>query len=398
MADNNNGSSKLNRKLKMGMVGGGNDAFIGAVHRKAAIMDGQVEFVAGALSSNEAKSKESAKALMLSEDRSYGSWQEMLEKELLLPEWERIDFVSIVTPNHLHFPVAKAFIEAGIHVICDKPMTFSLEEAIELSRLVDVYKVVFALTHNYTGYPMVKQARYMVEKGELGDLLKVVVEYPQGWLLEEIEKEGHKQAAWRVDPKKSGVANCMGDIGTHCENLANYITGLEIEKVCADLTALGDRPLDNDGNVLLRLEGDIPGILFASQFSSGEENNLRIRVYGTKGSLEWHQEDPNELWVRSNNEPTKVLRRGNGYLCEAAQKGSRLPAGHPESFIEAFANIYMNAVECIRAAKMGVEPDELSRDFPNVVDGARGLAFIESVVESSASDQKWYPMKNYKLS
>lgn len=398
MTEDNNASVKLNRRLKMGMVGGGNDAFIGAVHRKAAIMDGNVELVAGALSSNPEKAKASAQALFLPENRSYGSWQEMLEKEQLLPNWERIDFVSIVTPNHLHFPVAKAFIEAGIHVICDKPMTFSLEEAIELVRLVGVHKVVFALTHNYTGYPMVKQARHMVATGELGKLLKVVVEYPQGWLLDPMEEEGQKQAAWRTNPEKSGVSNCMGDIGSHCENLAHYITGLEIEKMCADLTAIGDRPLDNDGNVLLKLEGGIPGILYASQLSSGEENNLRIRVYGTKGSIEWHQEDPNDLWFKSNDQPTRLLRRGNSYLCEAAQRATRLPSGHPESFIEAFANVYNNVTDCIRASILGVEPSELEKDYPNVLDGARGLAFIESVVESSKSDQKWYPMKNFKIS
>ncbi len=389
---------KMNRKLKMGMVGGGNDAFIGAVHRKAAIMDGNIEFVAGALSSNEKKAKESAQALLLSEDRSYGSWQEMLESEQLLPKWERIDFVSIVTPNNVHFPVAKAFIEAGIHVICDKPMTYSLEEAIELVRLVDVHKVVFALTHNYTGYPMVKQARHMVKSGDLGDLLKVVVEYPQGWLLSPLEKEGQKQASWRTNPQHSGVSNCMGDIGSHCENLANYITGLEIERLCADLTSIENRPLDNDGNVLLRLEGNIPGILYASQFSSGEENNLKIRVYGSKGSLEWRQEDPNDLWFRSNDQPARLFRRGNGYLCEAAQRATRLPSGHPESFIEAFANIYVNATDCIRASILGTDPTELEKDFPGVLDGARGMAFVESVVESSKSDQKWFPMKTFKLS
>lgn len=397
MTNDTQTKAKLNRKLKMGMVGGGNDAFIGAVHRKAAIMDGQVEFVAGALSSNEQKAKDSAKELYLPESRSYGSWQEMLEKEQLLPEWERIDFVSIVTPNYLHFPIAKGFIEAGIHVICDKPMTYSLQEAIELVRLVGIHKVIFGLTHNYTGYPMVKQARHIVKNGDLGDLLKVIVEYPQGWLLTPLEDEGQKQALWRVNPDQSGVSNCMGDIGSHCENLANYITGLEIEKVCADLSTIGNRPLDNDGNVLLRMEGNVPGILHASQFSSGEENNLRIRVYGTKGSLEWHQEDPNDLWFRANDQPSQLLRRGNGYLCEAAQRATRLPAGHPESFIEAFANVYLNATDCIRASILGVEPTELEMDYPNVVDGARGLAFIESVVESNKSDQKWYPMKNFTL-
>ena len=387
----------MNDKLKMGMVGGGIDSFIGAVHREAALMDGQIEFVAGALSSNPEKALASAKELMLSENRSYTSWQEMLEQELSLPEAKRIDFVAIVTPNHVHFPVAKAFVEAGFNVICDKPMTLTLAEALELTRLVNDNDVVFALTHNYTGYPMVKQAQHMAKTGEIGDLLKVVVEYPQGWLLKPIEKEGHKQASWRTDPNQSGVANCMGDIGSHCENLVHYVTGLEIDKLCADLTALGDRVLDNDGNILLRLTGNIPGILYASQISSGEENNLRIRVYGTKGSLEWRQEEPNNLWHRANDQPAKLLRRGNSYLCEAAQRASRLPAGHPEGFIEAFANIYMNAAECIMSKKMGVSPTALQQDFPDVVDGARGMAFIESAVASGASKEKWYPMKSYKV-
>ncbi len=387
----------LTRKLRMGMVGGGNDAFIGAVHRKAALMDGQVDFVAGALSSNPAKAKESAKVLLLDEKRSYGSWEEMLEKEARLSKQERIDFVSIVTPNYLHFPVAKAFVEAGIHVICDKPMTFSLEEAKELVRIVQQADVVFALTHNYTGYPLVKQARYMVANGELGDLLKVIVEYPQGWLLTPLEKEGQKQASWRTDPKRSGVANCMGDIGSHCENLAHYITGLEIEEICADLTSIEGRELDNDGNVLLHFENGIPGILHASQFSAGEENNLNIRVYGTNGAIEWHQENPNTLWFRTNDRPAQLYRRGNGYLCEAAQRATRLPPGHPESFIEAFANVYVNATDTIRAKILGIEPTEFELDFPDVIDGARGLAFIESAVESGKSAQKWYPMKSFQL-
>ena len=387
----------MTRKLRMGMVGGGNDAFIGAVHRKAALMEGQVDFVAGALSSNPTKAKESAKALLLDEKRSYGSWEEMVETEARLSAQERIDFVSVVTPNYLHFPVAKAFVEAGIHVICDKPMTFSLEEAKALVRLVEQTDVVFALTHNYTGYPMVKQARHMVATGELGDLLKVIVEYPQGWLLTPLEKEGQKQASWRTDPKRSGVANCMGDIGSHCENLAHYITGLEIKEICADLTSIAGRELDNDGNVLLHFENGISGILHASQFSAGEENNLNIRVYGTKGAIEWHQEEPNTLWFRTNDGPAQLYRRGNGYLCEAAQRATRLPPGHPESFIEAFANVYVNATDTMRAKILGIAPIEFELDFPNVMDGARGLAFIESVVESGKSAQKWYPMKRFQL-
>ncbi|MGD8333158.1 MAG: Gfo/Idh/MocA family oxidoreductase [Desulfobacterales bacterium] len=387
---------ELERTLKMGMVGGGRDAFIGAVHRSAALMDGKVEFIAGALSSDPEKAKASAQDLLISEGKSYATWQEMVEKESKLSEGERIDFVSIVTPNVMHFPIAKAFAEAGINIVCDKPMTYTLAEAKELVNIVDNSGIIFGLTHNYTGYPMVKQARYMVQSGELGDILKIVVEYPQGWLLTALEKDGQKQASWRTDPKQSGVSNCIGDIGSHCENLAYYITGLEISEICADLKSILDRPLDNDGNILLRLEKDVCGILYASQFSAGEENNLRIRVYGTEGALEWHQEEPNYLWFRTNDKPAQLYRRGNAYLCEAAQRATRLPAGHPEAFIEAFANIYMNVTDTMRAKLLGKDPTELELDFPNVIDGARGLAFIESAVESSKSKEKWFPMKSFK--
>ena len=386
---------ELNRKLKMGMVGGGRDAFIGAVHRKAAVMDGKIDFIAGALSSDPEKAKASARDILISEERSYGTWQEMVDKESNLPENDRIDFVSIVTPNFMHFPIAKGFAEVGINVICDKPMTYSLQEAKYLVDIVKDSGIVFALSHNYTGYPMVKQARHMVRTGELGNILKIVVEYPQSWLLKSIEEGGQKQASWRTDPKRSGISNCMGDIGSHCENLAHYITGLEITEMCADLKSILDRPLDNDGNILLHFEKEVSGILHASQFSAGEENNLRIRVYGTKGGLEWHQEEPNYLWFRTNEGPAKLYRRGNAYLCDAAQRATRLPPGHPEAFIEAFANIYANATDAMRAKILGQEPDELVMDFPTVVDGARGLAFIESAVESSRSDQKWYPMKAF---
>jgi predicted dehydrogenase len=385
----------LERKLKMGMVGGGKDAFIGAVHRRAALLDGKVELVAGALSSDPAKAAASARELMLPAERSYGTYSEMAAAESKMPPGERIDFVSIVTPNKMHFPVAKVFADSGIHIICDKPMTYSLAEAKQLVDVVEQSGIVFALTHNYTGYPMVKQARHMVQNGELGEILKIVVEYPQGWLLAPIEQEGQKQAAWRTDPNQSGVSNCMGDIGSHCHNLAYYITGLELTEICADLKSIFERPLDNDGNILLHFENGACGILYASQFSAGEENNLRIRVYGTKAALEWHQEEPNHLWFRTNDGPAQLYRRGNGYLCKAAQRATRLPAGHPEAFIEAFANIYVNATDTIRAKLEGREPTALELDFPTVVDGARGLAFIESAVESGKSDQKWYPMKRY---
>tara|TARA_Y100000996_G_scaffold274426_1_gene216312 strand:- start:278 stop:1435 length:1158 start_codon:yes stop_codon:yes gene_type:complete len=385
----------MKRKLRMGMVGGGKESFIGAVHRKAALMDGKIDFVAGALSSNRRKSMESAEELFLSENRSYGSWIEMLDKESKLPQSDRIDFVSIVTPNHTHYPIAKAFLESGFNVVCDKPMTYSLSEAKDLIRIVEKSNLVFALTHNYTGYPMVKQARYMVENGDLGEIIKIIVEYPQGWLLSPIEKKGHKQASWRTDPSCSGVSNCMGDIGSHCENLVNYITRLKIKEVCADIMSIEDRKLDNDGNVLLRFESGASGILHASQISIGEENNLNIRIYGNKGSIEWHQEEPNSMWFKTNDAPAKLYKRGNDYLCESAKKNSRLPAGHPESFIEAFANIYTNAARTIDCKINGATPDEFNLDFPNVLDGARGMAFIESIIESGNSDEKWYPMKEY---
>jgi len=385
----------LNRKLKMGMVGGGRDAFIGAVHRSAALMDGKVEFAAGALSSDPEKAKSSARDLLLREERSYGTWQEMVEKESKLDDGERIDFVSIVTPNAMHYPIAKAFAEAGIHIICDKPMTYNLEQARDLVDIVNKARIIFALTHNYTGYPMVKQARHLVRTGELGDVLKIVVEYPQGWLLTALEADGQKQAAWRTDPNQSGISNCIGDIGSHCENLAHYITGLEIKELCADLKSILNRPLDNDGNILLHFKNGACGVLYASQFSAGEENNLRIRVYGTRGALDWHQEEPNHLWFRTNDGPARLYRRGNNYLCEAAQRATRLPAGHPEAFIEAFSNIYANATDTMRAGILGREPTELELDFPKVIDGARGMAFIESAVESGRSDQKWYPMKAF---
>ena len=385
----------MNQKLRMGMVGGGIDSFIGAIHRKAAVMDGQIDFIAGALSSNEKKARDSAKEQLLNENRSYGSWEEMLDKELILPKSERIDFVSIVTPNHTHFSISKAFLESGIHVICDKPMTYSLAEAKQLVEIVQNSDAIFALTHNYTGYPMVKQARHMVNNGDLGKLIKVIVEYPQGWLLLPLEKEGHKQADWRTDPLRSGVSNCMGDIGSHCENLVHYITGLKIKEVCADLMSLGDRSLDNDGNVLLHFENGVSGVLHASQISVGEENNLNIRVYGDKASIEWHQETPNALWFKTNDEPARLYKRGNDYLCEAAKRASRLPAGHPESFIEAFANIYVNVANTIKSKILGTEPTQFDLDYPNVKDGVRGMAFIESIIESAKIDKKWYQIKEY---
>jgi predicted dehydrogenase len=378
----------LDRKLRYGMVGGGPGAFIGAVHRKAAALDGEIELVAGAFSSTADKSRQQGKQLYLDPARVYGSYQEMIEKEAKLPEGERIDFVSIVTPNHMHFPVAKAAIEAGFHVVCDKPMTTTVEESESLCRLVKQHGVVFALTHNYTGYPMVKEAREMVRQGKLGTLRKIVAEYPQGWLGSLLEAEGAKQAVWRTDPAQAGVSSSVGDIGSHAENLARYITGLEMEALHADITTfVPGRLLEDDANLLIHYQDGVKGILYCSQISTGEENNLKIRVYGEKASLEWHQENPNYLYVRYGDGPEQVYKRGNGYLSEAARHHSRLPSGHPEAFIEAFANIYLNAGRTISARLAGEQPGTFDLDFPTVQDGAVGVHFIHKAIESGKKRQ-----------
>ena len=378
------------RKLRMGMVGGGPGAFIGEVHRKAARMDGMIELVAGAFDIDPKKSHEMGKLLHLDPARVYDDFETMVKSEKDLPEDERIDFVSITTPNNWHFPIAKAFLEAGFHVICEKPMTLNVKEAKELKAIVEASGKVFALQHNYTGYPMVKQARHMVATGMLGEVQKIVVEYPQDWLRTRLELTGQMQAAWRTDPKQAGAGGCLGDIGTHAENLAHYITGLEIEELCADLTTFVEgRLLDDDVNVLLRYNNGAKGILHASQISTGQENNLNIRVWGTEGALQWFQEHPNYLYFFQQGKPVQVYRRGNDYLCEAAKRATRIPPGHPEAFIEAFANIYKNATDTMRAYGAGREPTELELDFPNVDDGLTGMLFIETVVASSQSDQKW---------
>ncbi|MEM7798033.1 MAG: Gfo/Idh/MocA family oxidoreductase [Chloroflexota bacterium] len=380
----------LDRKITFGQIGGGRGSFIGAVHRRAAISDGKTELVSGAFSSTPEKAKASGKDLLIANDRNYGSWEEMLEKELARPEGERIDFVNIVTPNHMHYGPAKAFIDAGFNVVMDKPMVHSSEQAASLVSAVEEKGVVFALTHNYTGYPMVKQAREMITSGELGKIQRVVVEYPQGWLLTKLEDEGAKQAEWRTDPKRSGIAGAVGDIGSHCENLVSYMTGLEIDELCADLnTFVGGRQLDDDASVLLRFTNGARGILWCSQISTAEENALNIRVYGTKAGLEWHQEHPNWLEFKDPAGPTKIYKRGNDYLGAAAARATHIPPGHPEAFFEAFGNVFMNATDTIRARLEGREPTELELDFPNVYDGARGVKFIEKVVESSRSTQKW---------
>jgi predicted dehydrogenase len=372
----------LNRKLRYGMVGGGPGAFIGAVHRKAAALDGEIELVSGAFSSDPEKSRQMGLALHLDPRRVYRSYEEMAEKEAALPPEERIDFVAIVTPNHLHYPIAKTFIEAGFHVVCDKPLTTTLEEAEELCRLVARHNVLFALTHNYSGYPMVKQARAMVQEGLLGEIRKIVVEYPQGWLATPLEQTGQKQAAWRTDPKQAG-AGALGDIGSHAEHLARYITGLELDRLCADVTTfVPGRKVEDDANLLVHYQNGARGILYASQVSVGEENNLRIRVYGEKAALEWHQEEPNYLYVRYPDRPEQVYKRGNDYLAPAARRASRLPSGHPEAFIEAFANIYLNFARTLKARLAGEKPDPLDLDFPTVQDGARGVHFILTALES----------------
>jgi predicted dehydrogenase len=376
------------RKLRYGMVGGGQNAFIGAVHRLAANLDGQIELVAGAFSSDAKNSQVTGAQLFLDPKRVYASYAEMAGREAALPADERIDFVSIVTPNFLHAPVATAFLKKGFHVVCDKPMTLTLKEAKALRETVRRSGKVFVLTHNYTGYPMVKEARELVRTGKLGKILKVVAEYPQGWLLDRIEAKGHKQAAWRSDPKKAGASCCLGDIGTHAENLGRYITGLEIDSLCAEFTTfIPGRKQEDDANLLLRYRGGARGVLHCSQISCGEENNLNIRVYGTKGSLAWRQEHPNELKFIPKNEPARILRRGNGYVSDAAKKFTRLPFGHPEAFIEAFANIYLEAVAAIRASIAGQRIDK--NDFPTVDDGVMGMAFLETAVRSAKSDAKW---------
>lgn len=380
----------MNRKIRMGMVGGGQGAFIGAVHRMAAALDGEIELVCGAFSSNPEKSKASGKELYLPAERVYGSYTEMIEKEKELPEGERMDFVAIVTPNHVHYGPAKMALENGFHVVCDKPLCFNMEEALELERLVKETGLLFALTHNYTGYPMVKQAKMMIKNGALGAIRKIVVEYPQGWLSTKLEDSEQKQASWRTDPNRSGIAGAMGDIGTHAENLAEYITGLQITELCADLSVfVGGRLLDDDGNVLLHFDNGAKGILHASQISAGEENDLNIRIYGEKGGLQWHQMEPNTLVVKWLDKPMQVLRTGVGDLYPETQAHTRIPAGHPEGYLEAFASIYRNFAKCLRARLSGQEPDPIYADFPSVSDGVRGMRFIEKVVESSRSNQKW---------
>lgn len=383
----------IHRKLRMGMIGGGVGSFIGVVHRMAATLDNEIELVCGAFSSDPLRSKQSGLRWYLPESRIYGSFEEMISREKELPEGERMDFVSIVTPNHLHFLPAKLALENGFHVVCDKPMTYSLQEAYELEDLVKKTGLLFALTHNYTGYPMIKQARKMVQEGKLGRIRKVIVEYLQGWLSTKAESTGNRQAEWRTDPARSGIAGCMGDIGIHAENLCEYVTGQKISEVCSDLnTIVEGRLLDDDGSVLIRLEGGAKGILYASQICAGEENGLRIRIYGEKGGLEWSQMEPNTLWVKWTDKPVELYRTGTNFkpIYSEAKEHVRIPAGHPEGFLEAFANIYRNFAIALRARMEGKEAPE-GMDFPTVHDGVRGMQFLETVVKASASPQKWMP-------
>jgi predicted dehydrogenase len=376
------------------MIGGGRGAFIGAVHRMAAALDGHIELAAGCFSANPEKSRESGADLHLDPARVYADFAEMARQEAARPPGERLDFVSIVTRNSTHFAIASAFLKAGFNVVCEKPVTLNLAEARKLRGLVRRSGKVFALTHNYTGYPMVKEARAKLRAGELGRILKIVVEYPQGYATGAVgltPDDGAEAqiSSWRADPAVAGASNCMGDIGTHAANLAHYITGLDIDAVCADLTAFAGGALDDDGNCLLRFDGGAKGILYASQISNGEENNLVIRVYGTKAALEWHQEHPNELVIKTADRPVQIWRRGNTYLSPEARMATRLPSGHPEAFIEAFANVYCSAIQAIADEVFGHKPPRAGYDFPTIDDGVRGMAFIETVVKSSRAQAKW---------
>ena len=385
----------LGRKLRMGIVGGGQGSFIGRVHVTAAVLDNRAELVAGAFSSDAARSKASAADYAVSDRRAYGSFAEMFAAERVLPEGERIDFVSIATPNHMHFPVAKAALAAGFHVVCDKPLTLTLAEAEELATLVAASKQVFVVTHNYTGYPLVRQAREMILAGELGEIQAVRAEYIQGWLRTRLESEGQKQAAWRTDPAKSGAAGCFGDIGTHAYNLGRFMTGLLPEKIAANLKIfVPDRSLDDYGHAVIRYQNGALGTVTASQISHGRENDLRIQIDGTLGSLEWHQEEPNKMLVRHNGKPHYVYTRDPNapFTNEAGRAACRLPSGHPEAFFEAFANVYRAGFDAMALALGGKPFETVDTVYPNVRDGVEGMYFIEQAVASSKADGAWLPL------
>lgn len=380
----------MSKKLRLGMIGGSLDAFIGEIHRKAAALDGKFSLVAGAFSSSADKSKNTGQALGLSRDRVYESYKQMIEQESELPADERIEAVSIVTPNHVHFEPAKLALEHGFHVIIDKPLAFSLDEAKELKNIVDETGLILALTHTYTGYPMIKEARHIFNTGKLGEVRKIYVEYPQGWLATALEQEGNKQASWRTDPDRSGEGGAVGDIGTHAANLAEYVSGLKITHVCADVNiVVENRLLDDDSAALLKFDNGSSGVLMATQIATGEENDLKIRIYGEKGGLEWTHTHPNTLLYKPLDEPVQILRAGTGYLSEAAQKNTRLPAGHPEGYIEAFANIYNAFYYAVTDHQSGSLKPLKEYDFPDVEDGVRGMAFVSAMIASGKSEQKW---------
>jgi predicted dehydrogenase len=380
----------MSRKLRMAMIGGGKDAFIGAVHRIALNMDGQVDLVAGALSVKPELAIESGKMLFLDEERIYTDYKTLLEKEAAMPADKRIDFVSIVTPNFVHFEPAMMALEKGFNVVIEKPITFTLDEAKQLKAKVEETGLSLLLCHTYTGYPMVKQAKQLVKDGVLGKIRKVYVEYPQGWLSTLLEAAGNAQASWRTDPKKSGKAGAMGDIGTHAFNLAEYVTGLEVTHLCADIHIVVEgRMLDDDGAAFLKFNNGATGVLMATQIAAGEENNVKIRVYGEKGGIEWKQEDANTLLVKWLDKPTQIYRTGAGYNSSFAAHNTRVPAGHPEGYLEAFGNLYRNFILTVRAKMNGEEPKQEWLDYPSVHEGVRGMAFVNNVIESGESEVKW---------
>ncbi|TYO65678.1 Gfo/Idh/MocA family oxidoreductase [Bradyrhizobium hipponense] len=390
MAINASNESSSHARIRLGMVGGGQGAFIGAVHRIAARIDDQFELVAGALASDPVRAKASAKELGITDDRAYGSFEEMAKAEAARADG--IEVVSIVTPNHMHSPVAKAFLEAGIHVICDKPLTTTVAEAEELVALARKTGRVFVVTHNYTGYPMVRQARAMIANGDLGEIRLVQAEYLQDWLTERLEASSHKQAAWRTDPARSGAGGCIGDIGTHAYSLACFVTGLKLDELLAQLsTFVEGRRLDDDVQILLKWKGGAKGMLWASQVAVGNENGLTLRVCGSKGGLEWAQENPNHLWFTPYGRPKQLLTRGGAAALGEAGRVTRIPAGHPEGYLEGFATIYAEAARAIRAARVGEKPHP-EVIFPTVEDGLAGVKFIDAAVKSSASEGAWVRM------
>ncbi len=382
----------MTKKIRIGLIGGGEGAFIGSIHYRAAIMDGYFELVCGAFSSDPAKSSRAGERYHVAPERAYPSWEKMFETEASLPASQRMEAIMITTPNNLHHPQVMMALDKGFHVICDKPVTISLSQAEEIEQKVKETGLIFMLTHTYTGYPMVREARHLVANGTLGTIRKLVVEYPQGWLSAPMENSGNKQAEWRADPTYNGPGGCLGDIGVHAHNLVEFITGLTIEELCADITSfVPGRILDDDASVLLRFKGGAKGILYSSQISAGEENNVKIRVYGEKGGLEWQQQDPNTLLLKMLNQPAQILREGTNYayLSDEARWNLRLPGGHPEGFLEAFANLYRNVAYDINSHKQGVKPDPAFIHYPTIKDGVSGMRFIEKAIESAHSDQKW---------